>query len=83
MKFGQVIEYNKRNTFLQNHAENEAERLVPDMFLFFKKDLCGIIIIGLQFSFSKFRQPSTWHTMKTNCIRLLIIDPETWPKLIF
>ena len=34
MKFGQVIGYN-RNTFLQIHAENEARRLVPDLFLFF------------------------------------------------
>ena len=31
MKFGQVIEYNKRN------VENEAGRLVPDLILFFKK----------------------------------------------
>ena len=37
MKFGQLIEYNKRNIFLQNYAENNARRLVPDLFLFFKK----------------------------------------------
>ena len=37
MKFGQVIDYNKRNIFLQNYAENEARRLVPDLFLFFEK----------------------------------------------
>ena len=36
MKFGQVIEHNKRNIFLQNHGENAAERLVPDLFLFYK-----------------------------------------------
>ena len=36
MKFGQLIEYNKRNIFLQTF-ENEATRLVPDLFLFFKK----------------------------------------------
>ena len=35
MKFCQLIEYNKINIFLQNHAENDAERLVPDLFLFF------------------------------------------------
>ena len=39
MKFGQLIEYDKINIFLQkswrNHAENEAGRLVPDLFLFF------------------------------------------------
>ena len=37
MKFGHLIECNKRNIFLQNYAENEAGRLVPDLFLFFKK----------------------------------------------
>ena len=43
MKFGQIIEYDKRyiyiftrDTFLfKNHAENEAGRLVPDLLLFF------------------------------------------------
>ena len=40
MKWGQLIEYNKSNIYLQffyNYAENEARRLVPDLFLFFKK----------------------------------------------
>ena len=37
MKFGQLIEYNKRNILLKNYAENEAGRLVPDLLLFFKK----------------------------------------------
>ena len=37
MKFGQVIEHNKRNTFFKNYAKNEVRRLVPDFFLFFKK----------------------------------------------
>ena len=36
MKFGQLIEY-KENFFLENHEENEAARLVPDLFFFFKK----------------------------------------------
>ena len=31
MKLGQLIDYNKRN-----YAENEAGRLVPGFFLFFK-----------------------------------------------
>ena len=34
MKFHQLIEYNKRNIFLQNYAENKARRLVSDLFLF-------------------------------------------------
>ena len=33
MKFGQLIEYNKRNIFLKNHAQNVVEKLVPDPFL--------------------------------------------------
>ena len=39
MKFGQLIEHSKRNIFLENHAENEAGKLVPDPFLFFKEVL--------------------------------------------
>ena len=39
MTFGQLIEYNNKNIFLQNHVENEVEKLVPDRFLFFKKAL--------------------------------------------
>ena len=37
MKFGQLIEYKKRNSFFKNYAENEVRRLVSDLFLFFKK----------------------------------------------
>ena len=39
MKFGQLIEYPKRNIFLKNYVENEAGKLVPVRFLFFKKAL--------------------------------------------
>ena len=39
MKFGQLIEYNMRIFFFKNHAENEAWKLVPDLFLFFKEAL--------------------------------------------
>ena len=34
MKFGQVIEYNKKTISFKYRAENEARRLVPDLFLF-------------------------------------------------
>ena len=37
MKLRQLIEYHKINIFLENYAENEAGRLVPGLFLFFKK----------------------------------------------
>ena len=39
MKFGQLIEYNMRNIFFKDHAEDEAETVVPDLFLFLKKAL--------------------------------------------
>ena len=39
MKFGQLIEHNVRKVVFKNHAENVVERLVPDLFLFFKKAL--------------------------------------------
>ena len=70
MKLGQLIVYNKRNIFLQKQAENEAGRLVPDLVLFFKKAYYEVKESGLQLSFSMFEQPSTWHTIKTNCIKL-------------
>ena len=39
MKFGQVIEYNKRKNFFKIYAENEAARPVPVLSLFFTKTL--------------------------------------------
>ena len=33
MKFGHLIEYNKRNIFFKNYAKNETNRLVPGLFL--------------------------------------------------
>ena len=38
MKYGQLIEYNVKNIFLQKSRRNEAGRLVPDLFLFFLKN---------------------------------------------
>ena len=37
MKLGQLIEYNKRNIFLQKFCRKEGRGLVPDLALFFKK----------------------------------------------
>ena len=31
------MKYNKGNNFLKGYAKNEVGRLVPDLFLFFKK----------------------------------------------
>ena len=45
--------------------------------IFFKKKYYEVTARGLQFSFNIFSYPSTWHTIKTNCIKLQITDPET------
>ena len=37
MKSGQLTEHQKKNIFFKNHAENETERLVPDLFIFSEK----------------------------------------------
>ena len=43
---------NKKNIALQNHVENEAERLVRDLFLFFQNVLYEVKAKGLQLSFN-------------------------------
>ena len=55
LKFGQVIEYKTEAFLYKNHAQNEADRLVPDLFLFFKKALYEVKASGLQHSFNHFR----------------------------
>ena len=55
MKFGQLIEHPKINTFLKNYAENEAGKLVPDCFSFFKKALYQVKASGLHLDFTIFR----------------------------
>ena len=47
IKFGQLVEYNKRNISQKNNAEREAETLVPDFFLYFKKALYEVKASGL------------------------------------
>ena len=47
MKFDQLIEYNKRNIFLQNYTENEAVK-ISDLFLYFKKTLYEVKANGVQ-----------------------------------
>ena len=54
MKFGQSIECNKRN---KNHATNEAGRLVPVLFLVFKKALDEVKASDLQLVSIYFNSP--------------------------
>ena len=54
MKFGQVIELTREIFFLKHSTENEVQRLVPYLFLFFKKTLYEVKASGLQLSFNIF-----------------------------
>ena len=40
--------------FFKNHPENEAGKLVPDLFLLFKKALYEVKANGLKLSFNHF-----------------------------
>ena len=51
--------------FFKNHPKNVVGRRAPHLFLTFKKALFGIRASGLQLDLS------TWHMIKTNCIKLL------------
>ena len=52
MNFGQVIEHNKKIFFFKNHEENQAGKLVADIFLLFKRALCEVKASGLLLSFN-------------------------------
>ena len=54
MKFGQ-IEHHKGNFIFKNYAKNEAGRLVPDLFLFFRKALYEVKASVLQLNFNIFQ----------------------------
>ena len=41
--------------FFKNHTENEAERLIPDLFLFLEKVLYEVKASGPALSFNIFR----------------------------
>ena len=47
MKYGQVItECNMIKFSFKNHAEHEAGRLVPKLFLFYRKPICEVKASG-------------------------------------
>ena len=86
MKLGQQnIQQNipREIFFFENYAKNEAWKLVPDYFLFFKKALYQLKASGLLLDFIIFRQHSNQHAIETNCLKLYTIDPEICSILIF
>ena len=55
MQIDQVIEHNNRTIFFKNHSENEAGKLIPDLFLFFQKAISEVKASGRQQSFNILR----------------------------
>ena len=53
------------------------------LFLVFKKTLYEVKAGYLRVRFNIFQQPSTWHILKTSCIKLQTINPEICSFLIF
>ena len=81
-KFGQLIKHNKIY-FFKNHAQNEVERLVPDLFLYFKKALYKAKASGQHLSLMYFGSPRLQQTIKTISITFQTVDPEICPTFIF
>ena len=70
MEFGQLIKYNKSIFFHKNYTENETGRLVPDLFLFFKKALFSLKGSDLHLSFNEFLQLLTWTYNKNKLYKI-------------
>ena len=54
-----------RKNFLKNNKENEVTKLVPDLFLFFRKTLYDVKENGLHLSFNIFKQFVSWTNHKS------------------
>ena len=64
--------------FFVNHAENVEVRLTPDLFVFFLKKLYMTLNQAVSILYSIcFRSPQFGHTIKTYCMKLQTVDPET------
>ena len=66
--------------FFKTHAENEARRLVSDLFCFLKKLLRSKKVVS-SLVLIYFGRPPGGLTIKTNCIAFLTVDPEICSSL--
>ena len=78
------IKYNKTNIFFSKITQKMGEEdQLETSFCFFKKALYEVKASDLQLSFNIFRHPSTWPTIKPNCIKLQTTDPEICSIFVF
>ena len=83
IKLCQLIEYNKGNFHSRiTHVMRQGDQ-IQTSFYFFKNVEYEVKTTILQLIFSVFRQLSNWDNIRTNCIKLQIIDPEICSILIF
>ena len=81
MKLGELIKCNVRNIFFKNHAENEAGKIILDLFLFFKKPLYKVRASDQHLSLN-----IVWQTLTRTYINnklYSISDPQICSVLIF
>ena len=76
MKLGHLIEYNKRNIFSKDYEENEAGRLVSDLFLCLKNVQYEVKANGLRLTLNIFWQHSTFNTIRSDLAQI-------WQRLNF
>ena len=83
IKLCQLIEYNKGNFHSKiTHVIRQGDQ-IQTSFYFFKNAEYEVKTTILQLIFSVFRQLSNWDNIKTNCIKLQIINPEICSFLVF
>ena len=75
-KFDQLKEYDARKFFFfKNHEENEAGRLEPNLYLFFKKASYMVKSTGQHRSFNIFWQSSTGRSNES-CLKFQAVYPK-------
>ena len=83
IKLCQLIEYNKGNFHSRiTHVMRQGDQ-IQTSFYFFKNAEYEVKTTILQLIFSVFRQLSNWDNIRTNCIKLQIINPEICSFLAF
>ena len=80
MKLGQLIEYNKRNIFLEKLCRKWSRKTSSRPLLFKKNALHEVKASDLQLSFNIFRLPWTWDTIRKMFVMLHCIN---WTSFIF
>ena len=79
MKLGQLIEYNKRNIFLEKLCRKWSRKTSSRPLLFKKNALHEVKASDLQLSFNIFRLPWTWDTIRKMFVMVHCIN---WTSFI-